>query len=145
MKLKSLLMLAGAGVLAACVTTVAGLSFGNNAGDYPKDGKCDDPRFTGGGMASALHVNNIGKDASDCRRLYNAERIRLARTRDEWDVEQCQAVDFGDNASYRAQNGICDDPRFTGPGVDEFLVPDNLRTDAADCQALCYSGEVWLK
>lgn len=145
MKLKSLLMLAGAGVLAACVTTAAGLSFGNNTGDYPNDNECDDPRFTGGGMASSLSVDNIGKDATDCQTLYSAQRIRLARTRAQWDVAQCQAIDYGNNSSNWARDNECDDPRFTGPGVDEILLPEDLRADAADCRALCNAGEIWLK
>ena len=52
-------------------------NFGDDSGAYPNDGECDDGRFTGQGMGAA---SEVGKDASDCRRLLNAGRIRW-RTR----------------------------------------------------------------
>lgn len=145
MNFKIVMMLAGAGVLAACVTTASGISFGSNSSEYANDNECDDPRFTGGGMATSLHVNNIGKDARDCQTLFSAQRIRLARTQDQWDTAQCRSIDYGNNSSTWARDNECDDPRFTGPGVDELLVFEDLKSDAADCRALCNAGEVWLK
>ena len=47
--------------------------FGDDSGLYPNNSKCDDGRFAGKGMGA---VSEIGKDASDCRRLLNARRIR---------------------------------------------------------------------
>lgn len=122
------------------------VDFGNDSGEYPTDGECDDPRFTGEGMATAgLDQANIGKDASDCSKLYQADMIRLVRTKGESSIAECKTIDFGDDTSEWAKDAECDDPRFTGPGVDEILVPDDLMTDAQDCRALCESGEVWLK
>jgi hypothetical protein len=138
------IFLAGAALfLAACVT--AGIDFGNNSSEYANDGECDDPRFAGGGMASSLDARNIRRDASDCSQLLAAQRIRPARTRDQWQVSMCASVDFGNNSSQWARDRECDDPRFTGPGVDDILVPADLKADAADCRALCNAGQVWLK
>ena len=45
--------------------------------DYAQDGECDDPRFDGDGMAAISLAGDRGHDAADCRRLYDAGRIRL--------------------------------------------------------------------
>lgn len=131
--------------LTACVTTVGGIDFGSDASEYARDGECDDPRFTGGGMASSLDARNIKRDATDCLSLYQAQRIRPQRTQDQWDIAMCRRVNFGNNSSRWARDGECDDPRFTGPGVDEILQVVDLRADASDCRALCNSGAIWLK
>ncbi len=53
------------------------LDFGNDRSLWSNDGECDDPRFEGEGMASSLSSRNEGRDASDCRELYEAGRINL--------------------------------------------------------------------
>ena len=53
------------------------VDFGDDAGDWPRDGECNDPRFDGGGIDSFTHPNERGHDATDCRRLYFAGDIRL--------------------------------------------------------------------
>ena len=132
-------------LVGACATAYGGLQLGNDSGEYPLDGECDDPRFAGGGMASSLDTVNILADASDCARLLEAGLIRPQRTRDQWDPAQCQSVRYGNNSSDWAHDGQCDDPRFTGPGVDSILNFDDQLSDASDCRALCDAGEVWPK
>ncbi|MBD3676794.1 MAG: hypothetical protein HUJ27_00135 [Rhodobacteraceae bacterium] len=140
-------ILAGGLFAAACAAPIVygGIDFGVDSSQYAFDGECDDPRFAGGGMATNQDVDNIKRDASDCLKLYQAQRIRLARTRAQWDISQCRRVSYGNNSSQWSRDGECDDPRFTGPGVDEILLGEDRMADAADCRALCNSGAVWLK
>lgn len=126
-------------ILAAC------MSVGDDSGSYANDGECDDPRFVGGGMAQSVGNDEIGKDATDCAKLLAAGRIRWERTRDQWDVAQCDAIDYGNNSASYANDGECDDPRFTGSGVDDIMLGADLGKDANDCRALCKTGAVWLK
>jgi hypothetical protein len=60
-------------------------------------------------------------------------------------VAECAAIDFGDDTSEWAKDNECDDPRFTGIGVDEILNAEDQSHDAADCRALCEAGEIWLR
>lgn len=47
------------------------LDFGDDSGEWSRDGECDDPRFEGPGMTTTpLLADDIKKDASDCRRAY---------------------------------------------------------------------------
>lgn len=121
------------------------VSFGNDDGEYPGDGECDDPRFVGDGMASSTDTANIGGDATDCASHYERGNIRLAMGESDFDVSQCEAIDFGLDTSEYARDRECDDPRFAGPGTDDILQINDLRGDATDCKRLCESGEIWLK
>ncbi len=121
------------------------VSFGNDRGEYPRDGECDDPRFVGAGMASTVEDANIRGDAEDCRRHFRLGNIRLARLKSESSISECRAINYGNNASEWARDGECDDPRFTGPGTDDIMQINDLRSDARDCRALCEAGQVWLK
>jgi len=131
--------------LAACAVTATSIDFGDNSSALANDGECDDPRFAGPGMAPSFADVNIQRDAEDCRRLYNAAEVRLAQTQVEFDIAQCNSIDYGNDASQWARDGRCDDPRFTGPGVDNILNDDDIGTDATDCRSLCTSGRVWLR
>ena len=51
--------------------------FGDDTSDSAQDGDCDDPRFEGDAMDPFLLQSDCGRDASDCRRLYDEGRIRL--------------------------------------------------------------------
>ena len=53
------------------------VDFGDDTSNWARDGECDDPRFDGPGMDSNLLASDRGHDAADCRRFYNAGRIRL--------------------------------------------------------------------
>ena len=69
------------------------IDFGDDAGSRALDGECDDSRFEGAwdslwGKAGQTPVrlyedlrSNRGHDATDCRRLYDAGRIRLGGVR----------------------------------------------------------------
>ena len=59
---------------------------------------------------------------------------------------QAQQIDFGDNASRWAGDGVCDDPRFEGPGmVDTPPMEADRGHDATDCGKAFKSGQIWLK
>ena len=47
-------------------TQCAAIDFGDDTGDFPSDGECDDGRFEGFGMASSVGMELVGRDASDC-------------------------------------------------------------------------------
>mgnify|MGYP000566094115 CR=1 FL=1 len=55
-------------------------AFGDDDGDYAKDGQCDDPRFVGAGMASmdSLLIDDVLHDASDCKAAFDAGELSLA-------------------------------------------------------------------
>ena len=142
---KKPLVIAALAGLVACMEPGGNIAFGNNNGPHINDGECDDPRFTGGGMASSLNNDNIKADAADCQNLIAAGKIRLQRTAAQWDRAQCSAVNFGNNSSEWANDGECDDARFTGPGTDDIMLSSDTGRDANDCRALCQTGEVWVK
>ena len=52
--------------------------FGDDSSAWANDGVCDDTRFIGyrGAGAWAANGDHVGKDATDCRNLLNAGRIR---------------------------------------------------------------------
>jgi len=64
-------------------------------------------------------------------------------------VTACMTVpeDFvwGNNSSQWANDGDCDDPRFTGPWAHSLLVPEDAFSDANDCRALFAEGKVFLR
>jgi hypothetical protein len=132
--------------LTLCLPAAAqDIAFGDDSGSYPQDGECDDPRFAGPGMATSFDDDSILKDATDCSAMFQANRIRLVRTKAESDVAECASIDFGDDTSEWANDDECDDPRFTGVGVDGILNAEDEAHDAADCRALCAAGEIWLR
>lgn len=45
------------------------INFGNDTGEYPVDGECDDRRFEGPAVARVLNPENVSGDATDCSRL----------------------------------------------------------------------------
>ena len=53
-------------------------------------------------------------------------------------------MDFGDDRSDYANNGECDDPRFTGRGMSDTLMTDDMGRDATDCRELFKKGRVQL-
>ena len=52
--------------------------FGDDSSEWADDGVCDDTRFVGdrGDGAWASNDDHVGRDATDCRNLLNAGRIR---------------------------------------------------------------------
>jgi hypothetical protein len=130
---------------AAPAAAPAGINFGDDSSQWANDGECDDRRFVGQGMAVALDSANIGRDAADCRALHDAGQIRV------WDFAQaragtqCAAISFGDDVSDFANNGVCDDPRFDGMGMDRMIGQAELGHDATDCSRLCDMGAIALR
>lgn len=55
------------------------------------------------------------------------------------------AVDFGDDASRWANDGECDDPRFSGPGMTRTLRLDaDILHDATDCRQALEADRITL-
>ena len=122
------------------------VDFGNNASDWANDGECDDPRFEGRGMASVLLDEDLGRDANDCRALFNSGMIRLRGSAGGGSGSvDSSGVDFGNNASDWANDGECDDPRFEGQGMASVLLDEDLRRDANDCRSLYNAGMIRLR
>ena len=58
-------------------------NFGDDSGRWANDGACDDTRFVGDRGAGALtDDDHVGRDATDCRNLLNAGRIRWGEATD---------------------------------------------------------------
>jgi len=123
--------------------TAAGeVDFGDDTSEWANDGECDDPRFVGQGMAAQLVDADLMKDATDCRTLFEAGSIRLADT-GAGDTA-AGGIDFGDDTSRWANDGECDDPRFTGAGAAAKPAEADLMKDATDCRAAYEAGTVTL-
>ncbi len=58
-------------------TVCAEIRFGDDSSTWAKDGECDDYRFEGTGMTSIISTDDVGKDATDCKRLCDAGMIYL--------------------------------------------------------------------
>lgn len=58
-------------------TSDAGIEhyFGEDDNPFSQDNECDDPRYSGIGMASQPQVEHRYRDASDCRGLFNANKV----------------------------------------------------------------------
>ncbi|GGK34379.1 hypothetical protein GCM10011322_21410 [Salinarimonas ramus] len=135
------------------------VDFGDDTGRWANDGECDDPRFEGEGMAAVLVEEDRLRDASDCRRLYEAGSIALrageggaasapatavptAPATPPPPVTPSGPVDFGDDTSRWANDGECDDPRFQGRGMAAVLLDEDAMRDASDCRRLYEEGAI---
>jgi|GEM_PF-298389 len=121
----------------------ADLDFGDNSSSFANDGRCDDPRFAGPGMASTLIDQDALHDADDCRAFFEAGHITLAPTAPE--AVDSSHIQFGDDASDWAGDEECDDPRFAGDGMANKLNDINIGHDATDCSARFADGQITLK
>lgn len=117
-----------------------GIVFGDNLSEWASDGECDDPRFTGEGVAETLVEEDRGRDAVDCLALYQSGMIELASNVSTAPMD----IDFGDDSSDWSNDGECDDPRFQGDGVAAVLLPEDEGRDASDCENLFASGAITL-
>ncbi len=118
----------------------ARIDFGDDSGTWPNDGECDDPDFFGAGVAAGPSDADRMKDASDCRAAFLAGTASLKSGN-----ELGGAFDYGSDTSEWANDGQCDDWRFTGPGMAKKLSSYDVMGDASDCRALEASGEVSIK
>ena len=123
----------------ASAVLAASIDFGDNSSEWSYDGECDDPRFAGRGMAEVLLDEDLGRDAADCKSLYDQGLIYLLKGSSR------AGIDFGDNSSEWSYDGECDDPRFGGRGMAEVLLDEDLGRDAADCRALYQAGSIYLR
>jgi len=112
------------------------IAWGDDSSQWANDGECDDPRFEGSGAASILLDEDLMRDATDCRALYEAGEIRL---------KTAAGIAWGDDSSQWAHDGECDDPRFEGPGAASILLDEDLMRDASDCRELYEAGRIQLK
>ncbi|MEP3050061.1 MAG: hypothetical protein ABJP48_02785 [Erythrobacter sp.] len=110
------------------------ISFGDDTSQWAFDGECDDVRFVGENVAESLTIQNIGKDATDCEISYSEGRIQLNPLFAP--ITDSNPIDFGNNRSQYADNGVCDDIRFTGKyAADVIYIVDDIGRDANDCRA----------
>lgn len=110
------------------------INFGADAGQFALDGVCDDIRFEGPGMRGLLFGDQRGQDGTDCREAWDADEIELRTDR----------VVFGDDEGEFAGDGVCDDPRFQGPGMNPEVKALRGREghDAGDCEAAFLAGHI---
>ena len=125
--------------IASGASAQGSVNFGNDSSQWANDGECDDPRFEGQGMATTLLGEDLGRDATDCRVLYERGLIRLRGS------ASSGGVDFGNDSSQWARDGECDDPRFEGQGMATTLLAEDLGRDATDCRALYNRGLIRLR
>lgn len=123
---------------------IDGISFGDDTGSWVDDGKCDDPRFTGDGMASSTSQDDILRDATDCRALYEEGMIRLAETQFDPDLTIVDGTELGDDSYEWAKDGQCDDARFEGDGMAISPSRDAIKKDRSDCSYGFQTGALTL-
>ncbi len=116
---------------------IDGIDFGDDSGTYSNDAECDDPRFTGSGVGVALD-DHLMADATDCSTAYTEGTVTLVEEASDGDFR----INFGDDSSASAYDGVCDDPRFQGRGGALELLESNMLADATDCRAAHDAGTV---
>lgn len=136
-------------VIALGMGPVAGaaqsVEFGDDSSEWASDGECDDRRFRGSAMSGGLDHDDVGKDATDCKRGVDMGQLKI------WDFvtargkTQCNVINFGDDTSEWTNDGQCDDYRFDGPGADYVLLKEDVGKDATDCRRLCDAGKIALR
>lgn len=55
----------------------AGLNFGDDTGEWFRDGECDDSSFEAPGMSATDSQDHLRSDASGCRDAFAAVTVRL--------------------------------------------------------------------
>ncbi len=133
-------------LMAPGLAVAQNVNFGDDSGEWSNDGECDDRRFYGStGMASGLDRDDVGRDATDCKRGYDLGVLKV------WDFQAakaattCSAINFGDDSGDWPNDGQCDDYRFEGPGADHVQLTEDIGKDKTDCARLCEFGEVALR
>ncbi|MCR6671245.1 hypothetical protein [Devosia ginsengisoli] len=121
----------------------ADIDYGDNTSEWANDGECDDPRFSGSGVASELLDADMGHDADDCRAAVEAGTATFGGSATS--LASTAAFDYGSDWSKWANDGECDDLRFQGPGTDKKLMTDDMYGDATDCRTLEEAGQVSIR
>ena len=117
------------------------IDFGDDSSVWANDGECDDPRFTGPGVAVGANRSNARRDASDCRAVMDSGQASFTGDLEELFTGSYDGIEFGDNSGPYADDGECDDPRFAGAGVAFAADRSGAQRDAADCRAAYDAGE----
>ena len=127
-------------------TELPEIDFGGDTSRWANDGECDDNRFVGS-FPYYVHwedgEHNL-RDATDCRTHFEVGRIQLRTAGPETELPE---IDFGDDASEWAYDGVCDDNRFVGDSLYYFHWDDgehNLR-DATDCRTHFEASRIQLR
>jgi hypothetical protein len=148
------LALAGTDGAAPAVAADSAPDFGDDEGDFSKDGECDDMRFQGPGMTSTpLLDEDIKHDATDCRAAFNQGRLTFkgdnvtrATLASSVDAAQVSRIQWGDDNGQFANDGECDDKRFTGEGMTTTrLLDSDIKHDASDCRMAFEQGRLALR
>lgn len=105
------------------------IAWGDNSGSYANDDACDDARFHDDGDDWSYQRTHVLHDANDCRALYERGEITLY-------------LDFGDDSGEYANDGTCDDNRFTGEGRSILTTDSHVKKDATDCIAAYQAGNL---
>jgi len=122
------------------------IDFGDDASEFARDGECDDKRFIGSGMTDTpLLDSDVRHDATDCRIAYEQGRISL-RGETSSEGRDSSNIIWGDDSGTWANDGECDDMRFTGPGMTTTpLLEADVKTDATDCRTAYEAGNLELR
>ncbi len=126
--------------------TTAAIDFGDDTGQYPKDGDCDDPRFTGAGAIESAEAVDEMHDATDCKAAFDAGTITLKVAGQTTATQPLIGdINFGDDEGGYPKDGECDDPRFEGTAAADEPDAVNILHDATDCRAAFGAGTVTMK
>ena len=112
--------------------------YGDDTGDYANDSECDDPRFEGTGVAGEPTADNRMHDATDCKAAVEAGTATMK----VGETNEPNKFEFGTDNSRYANDGECDDKRFTGEGMDKKLLAEDVSGDATDCRTLVEAGKL---
>ncbi|APE29048.1 hypothetical protein [Aurantiacibacter gangjinensis] len=125
-----------------------GIVFGDDSSSRAFNDTCDDPRFTGPAAGRMLSASDMGRDASDCQRLYRvAEGLRgrfrgpSVRYNALFNEPATQAdLDYGDDSGPNAGDGQCDDMRFATSDMIVMRMDSAIGGDASDCRTAVAEG-----
>ena len=106
-----------------------GIDFGDDSGSDANDGVCDDGRFHPDGDEYNYTRRHVMRDATDCRAAVESGLKTLT-------------LDFGDDSGDYANDGECDDSRFTGEGRSILTTNSQIKKDASDCIAAHQEGTI---
>ena len=118
------------------------VAFGDDSGEWARDGECDDPRFVGTAMARSPEAAHILRDAADCREAMEDGNIRLFSEELLTTAQRPDGFELGDDSGKSVFDGKCDDPRFDGEALTVTLNEDDARRDATDCGKALWAGNI---
>ncbi len=122
-----------------------GIDFGDNSGVYARDDECDDPRFKTANGAPGAFPDHEYHDAADCRDAYASGTVTLLLHGIDPMAARFDGIDFGNDSGEFPRDGVCDDPRFAGPGMGgTAMLPSDVGRDARDCLAAWMDGDITL-